>query len=218
MRLPALVLTVVLGCLSYLPAGAADLREGIDYDVLPAPISSEAPGKVEVVEFFWYGCPHCFSVEPQVEAWAKRLPANVVFRREHAMFAGNSSWGGHARLFVALKTLGLVDSMTPKVFDAIQVKHIELRDEATLFDWIAKQGINRARFEAAYKSSAADAGMQRQIQQTRAAGIDGVPEFIVNGRYKTSPVKLQSEVRTFEVINQLISLQPNAAKPALQPN
>jgi thiol:disulfide interchange protein DsbA len=203
-------MALVMGAMA---AQAADPKPGVDFDYLPTIMPTDSPGKVEVIEFFWYGCPHCFHLEPQVEAWAKTLPKDVVFRREHAMFEGNTNWAGHAKLFVALKTLGLVDALTPKVFDAVHNQRVELRDESTLFDWIAKQGVNRAQFEAAYKSFAAQAGFARQIQLSRDYGLDGVPVFIVNGKYRTSPAKVQSEEKTFDVINALIVKERATLKP-----
>jgi thiol:disulfide interchange protein DsbA len=208
-------LAVVVG-LTFAAFGAQadEPKPGVDFDYLPVVMPTDTPGKIEVIEFFWYGCPHCIHLEPMVEAWAKTLPKDVVFRREHAMFPGNSNWAGHAKLFVALKALGLVDSLTPKIFDAVHNQHIELRDEATLFDWIAKQGVNRAQFEAAYKSFSAQAGFARLIQLSQDYRIDGVPTFVVNGKYSTSPAKVQSEEKTFAVINALIAKERASLKPA----
>lgn len=213
----AAIVGLMLGAVA---SQAAEPRAGVDFDYLPSAMPTETPGKIEVIEFFWYGCPHCFHAEPAVEAWAKTLPKDVVFRREHAMFEGNTSWAPHAKLFVTLRNMGLVDSMTPKVFDAVHNQHIELRDEDVLFDWIAKQGINRAQFEAIYKSFGIQAGMNRQIELSRMYHIDGVPTFIVNGKYVTSPGKMQvsdevaSAQKMVGVINALIAKERASVKPA----
>ncbi|QNM96888.1 thiol:disulfide interchange protein DsbA/DsbL [Chitinimonas koreensis] len=186
-------------------------RAGVDFDYMPNVMPVEQPGKIEVIEFFWYGCPHCYHLEPGVEAWEKKLPKDVNFRREHVMWDGRSDMAGHAKLFVALKALNQVDALTPKVFDAIQKDGIELREEKTLFDWVAKQGVDRAKFEAAYKSFGAQAGFSRATQLSRDYRIEGVPTFIINGKYKTSPSKTGTEDKFFQVVNELIA-QERAAQ------
>ncbi|MBV8659838.1 MAG: thiol:disulfide interchange protein DsbA/DsbL [Burkholderiales bacterium] len=215
------VAAIALGALS---AHAIEPRAGVEYDYMPTALPTDTPGKIEVIEFFWFGCPHCYKAEPAVEAWAKTLPKDVVFRREHVMWEGRSDMEGHVRIFLALKSMGLLDSMTQKVFDAIQRDHIELRREDVLFDWIAKQGIDRAKFEANYKSAfSVNAGIARATQLAGTYHIDGVPMFIVNGKYKTSPTSVQrgsstpmDEVKgsqvTLDVVNALIAKERAAAK------
>ncbi|MBV8465256.1 MAG: thiol:disulfide interchange protein DsbA/DsbL, partial [Burkholderiales bacterium] len=194
----------------------AEVKPGVDFDYMAQPQPTETPGKIEVIEFFWFGCPHCFKAEPAVEAWAKTLPKDVVFRREHILWEGRSDLEGHAKLFNTLRTMGLIDRMAQRVFDAIQVQHIELRDEKTLFDWIEHEGINRAQFEGIYKSFGMQAQMSRSAQLTTKYQIDGVPMFIVNGKYRTSPGKVDSNpkaplgevrasARALEVINELVA-------------
>ena len=206
-----------------LAAHAAEPRAGVEYDFLPTAMPTDSPGKIEVIEFFWFGCPHCYRAEPAVEAWAKKLPKDVVFRREHVMWEGRSDMEGHARIFLALKSMGLLDSMTQKVFDAIQRDRIELRRENVLYEWIEKQGINRARFEASYKSFSTQTGLARATQLASAYHVDGVPMFFVNGKYKTSPIDVQrgtstpldegkSAEMTIDVINALIAKERAAEK------
>lgn len=191
----------------------ADTRAGVDFDYLPKVMPVEQPGKIEVIEFFWYGCPHCYNLEPGVQAWKKSLPADVVLRREHVMWDGRSDMAGHAKIFNALKASKQVETLTPQVFSAVQRERIELRDEKTLFDWVGKQaGANRAQFEAAYKGFGAQAQLTRAMQLTRDYGIDGVPTFIVNGKYKTSPSKVGDERRFFQVLNELIAKERAAKK------
>ncbi|QDQ26778.1 thiol:disulfide interchange protein DsbA/DsbL [Chitinimonas arctica] len=192
----------------------AEPRAGVDFDYLSSAKPTDAPGKIEVIEFFWYGCPHCFHLDPKVEAWVKTLPKDVSFRREHAMWDGRSDMTGHAKIFIALKALNQVNALTPKVFEAVQQSKIELRDEKVLFDWVAKQGVNRAQFEAAYKSFSAQSQFTRASQLTRDYQIDGVPTFIINGKYKTSPSKTQSEDKLFVVMNELIAKERAGLKPA----
>lgn len=180
---------------------------------LATPQPTEAKGKVEVIEFFWYGCPHCNKVEPAVEAWEKNLPKDVVFRREHVMWDGRSDMEGHAKLFVTLRMMGLLPKYQQAVFDAVHGSKVELRDEKTLFDWIAKKGINRAQFESAYKSFGIGAQLSRAKQLTRNYRIDGVPTFVVNGKWVTSPHQAGSEQKMFALINGLIAEERKAMKP-----
>lgn len=180
---------------------------------LATPQPTESKGKIEVIEFFWYGCPHCNKVEPATEAWEKTLPKDVVFRREHVLWDGRSDMDGHARLFVTLRMMGLLPRYQQSVFDAVHGGKIELRDEKTLFDWVAKKGINRAQFESAYKSFGIGAQMSRAKQLTRNYRIDGVPTFVVNGTWVTSPHQAGSETKMFALINGLIAQERKTLKP-----
>ncbi|QDQ28977.1 thiol:disulfide interchange protein DsbA/DsbL [Chitinimonas arctica] len=175
----------------------------------PQPV--ETPGKIEVIEFFWYGCPHCYQVEHTVGAWEKTLPKDVVFRREHALWDGRSDMTGHAKLFITLRLMGLLPKYNRAVFDAVASK-IELRDEQVLFDWVAKQGINRSQFEAAYKSFGIGAQLGRAKQLTKTYRIEGVPTFIINGKFVTSPHQAGSEQRMFALIDELIARERKAGK------
>lgn len=176
----------------------------------PQPV--EAPGKIEVIEFFWYGCPHCNKVEPTVEAWEKRLPKDVVFRREHVLWDGRSDMEGHAKLFITLRMMGLLPKHNRAVFDAVHGAKVELRDEQVLFDWIAKRGVNRAQFEANYKSFGIGAQLGRAKQLTKAYRIEGVPTFIINGKFVTSPHQAGNEQRMFALIDELIVRERKAGK------
>jgi len=194
-----------------LQASAADIRPGVEFDYLPKAMPTEPAGKIEVVEFFWYGCPHCNHLEPAVQAWAKTLPPEVAFRREHVLWNGRTDMDGHARLFVALKTMNQVNALTPKVFDAVHRDKIELRDPAVAVDWATKQGLNRAQFESAYNGFGTAALLARAKQMSHDYDIDGVPTFVINGKYKTSPSKVGGgDQRFFEVINALIAKEKAA--------
>ncbi|MGQ5524632.1 thiol:disulfide interchange protein DsbA/DsbL [Chitinimonas sp. PSY-7] len=193
--------------------GHAEPRAGVDFDYMPKAMPVETPGKIEVIEFFWFGCPHCFHLEPKVTAWEKTLPKDVVLRREHVMWDGRSDMAGHAKVFNALKAIKQLNALTPAVFNAIQRDRVELRDDKTLFEWVTKQGVNRAQFEAAYKGFGAQAQLARATQLTRDYGIDGVPTFIINGKYKTSPSKTDGdEERFFKIVNELIAKERSAPK------
>ncbi|WP_269531530.1 thiol:disulfide interchange protein DsbA/DsbL [Chitinimonas sp. BJYL2] len=192
----------------------AEPRAGVDFEYLPAAQATEAPGKIEVIEFFWFGCPHCYHLEPKVQAWEKTLGKDVVFRREHVLWNGRSDMEGHVRLFATLKMLGKLNALTPAAFDAIQRDRIELRDEVKLFEWVAAQGIPREQFENAYRSFGAQAGLARARQLTLDHRVDGVPTFIVNGKYKTSVTKTGNEDKLFVVVNELVAKERATLKPA----
>ncbi|GAB3254381.1 thiol:disulfide interchange protein DsbA/DsbL [Chitinimonas naiadis] len=183
---------------------AADHSKEPPVKFLAKPQPTETPGKIEVIEFFWYGCPHCNQIEPTVEAWEKTLPKDVVFRREHILWDGRSDMDGHAKLFATLRMMGLLPKYQGAVFNAVHVAKLELRDEKTLFDWVAKQGINRAQFESTYKSFGISSQLSRAKTLAKTYAIDGVPTFIINGKYMTSPHQAGNEQRMFNIINELI--------------
>ena len=197
------VAAIVLAAFLALPLGAN--AQQIQYGELNPPQPVETPGKIEVIEFFWYGCPHCNKLEPAVEAWEKRLPKDVVLRREHVVWAGRSDIEGHARLFITLRAMGLLAKHHQAVFEAMHVEKQKLRGDAEIFAWAAKRGIDRAKFEATYKSFGVGAQVGRARDLTQAYGVDGVPTFAVNGKYTTSLSGAHSEERLFEIINKFVA-------------
>lgn len=164
-------------------ASQAALKEGKDYKVLPQPRAVEVPGKLEVIEFFWYGCPHCYKVEPFVSAWAKKLPKDVNFRRIHVLWQGRPDIEAHAKIFVALQAMGLDQKYQQAVMDAIQRDRLELRRDDVMSAWLKKQGIDEAKFRANYGSFSSAVSMKKLEQATRDYAVDGVPMFFVNGKY-----------------------------------
>ena len=158
--------------------------EGTNYVKLsqPAPVSAPA-GKIEVVEFFWYGCPHCFHFEPFLAAWVAKLPPDVVFKRVPVAFRENP-FAAHQRLYFAIEALGLIPQLHAKVFHAIHEEQLKLDKPELIGDWVAKQGVDKAKF--LYNSFA----LQTKSAQARtlmdAYKIDGVPTVGVAGRYFTS--------------------------------
>lgn len=190
----------------------AAVTEGKEYKVLPKPQAVEVPGKAEVIEFFWYGCPHCHHLNSKVDAWEAKLPKEVNFRREHVMWNGRSDMAGHVKLFVALKALGLQNKLSGAAFKAIHQDKLELRDADVAADWAAKQGVNRQQFEGAYNSFGAQAQFARSLQLTSDYQISSVPTFIVNGKYVTSAGPAGGEDQLFAVINELLAKDKPAAK------
>ena len=179
-RILAAVL-VMLGAGLASAAGAADLKEGQDFRVIRPPLMADRE-RIEVVEFFWYGCPHCFDFEPVLADWVKKLPADVVVRRSPAIFP-NNKWTPGARIYYTLEAMNLLDKFHSEVFNAIHKERLRLEDEKVLFEWVAKKGIDTRQFTEAWSSF----GVQSQLQQARrttlAAGVTGVPSVMVHGRY-----------------------------------
>ncbi|MBB5192376.1 thiol:disulfide interchange protein DsbA [Silvimonas terrae] len=193
----------------------ADIKEGTEYKLMAQPVPVQVPGKIEVIEFFWYGCPHCFHVEPFVEQWAAKLPSDVNFIRYHVVWQGRSDIEAHAKIFIALNQMGIAGKYQQAVFNAIQRDNIELRRPEALFDWVKKQGIDVNKFKAAYNSFSANAELGKLSQLVETYHIDGVPTFVVNGKFVTAPSMVGKEDGTvLTVIDQLIAKERATMKPA----
>jgi protein dithiol oxidoreductase (disulfide-forming) len=163
------------------------------------------PGKIEVLEFLWYGCPHCAKLEPYVEAWSKRQPADVVFRREHIVWDARPDSVVHARIFATLKAMELIDAHQQAVFDAVHRDRVDFRKEAALADWVGKRGIDKAAFESTYKSFGVQTMVLRMKAMTNTYKVEGVPTFFINGKYTTEPHRAGGEQQVLAVIDQLVA-------------
>lgn len=184
-------------------AANAELQPGKDYKLVSPPQSVETGKKIEVLEVFYYGCSHCFDLEPVIVPWIKRLPRDVAFRRMPA--AIRDSWVPLAKAFYAAEALNAVDKLHADMFNDIHVQDLNLGDEAVLFDWVAKHGVDRKRFSDAYASFAVQSKVQRAMQMTRAYGVTGVPSVVVDGKYLTSPAMVGSLEGLLPVLDQLIA-------------
>ena len=164
-------------------AGAVDLQQGREYDLINPPQMPSSPGKIEVIEFFSYACPHCAHLEPVLNPWLKKLPADVAFRR--MPLAGGPQWQATAKLFYALDVLGVEAKLHGDIFEAIHTTHSMIAtDESSIATWAAKNGIDPAKFAAAYGSFSVQSKVL-QAQQTMAAhGVTGVPAMVIDGRYR----------------------------------
>ena len=184
--------------------------EGTHYTRLaqPAPVSVPA-GKVEVVEFFSYGCPHCYALEPSIAAWQKTLPPQVVFRRVPVGF--NALYEGYQKIFYALEAMGQLEAMHPKIFAAIHQQKLRLDKEADLVAFMNANGVDGAKFAELYKSFSVQSKARQATQLSKAYGIDAVPTLGVQGRYVTSGAQAGSNERALAVASYLATL---AAKPS----
>ncbi len=189
-------------------AAAIELREGQHYTAYNPPRATENKDRIEVTEFFWYGCSHCFNLEPLLAKWLKKLPKDVAFRRVPAVFPGKDgrpgNWASGAALFYTLETMGLLDKYHGEILDAIHIDRINLLDEKTVTDWLGKRGVDTKKFTETWGSFAVQSKVQRAMQVTQAHGIDGVPALIVDGRYKPASGAAGSFEDIFVVVDGLI--------------
>lgn len=196
-------LALLAGLLLLTGAFAADpAEEGTDYARVSKPVQVETGRQIEVVEFFWYRCPHCNQLEPALEAWVRKLPPDVKFRPVPAVL--NPSWLPAAKLHYALADMGALDKLHGKVFDAYHKDKLDLDDEDVLLGWIKKQGLDEARFKMAYNSFSTQTRAMKGTQAARNAGITGVPALMVDGKYITAVSMTFTEERLFEVLDQLV--------------
>ena len=162
----------------------ADIVEGKDYTVLTNPQPTQDNNKIEVLEFFWYGCPHCYSLHPHLKSWLMNIPSDIDFRYVPAIFRAN--WVAAAKVFYAIEASGITDVLHDKIYDAIHRDKIDLNNESILFDWIEKQGVDRKKFENTYNSFAVQNQVARSTQMSRQYQLTGVPALVINGKYLTS--------------------------------
>ncbi len=178
--------------------------EGQHYVRLGSPLPvTLPPGKaVEVVEFFWYGCPHCFAFEPTVDNWVKKLPADVAFRRVPAGFT--ATYQLHQKVFYALEEMGQLDSLHSKIFNAIHVQNKRLNSESDVVAYLKSIGVDEAKFAAAMKSFGVNTKANRAKQLSEGYKIDGVPALGVHGRFYTSVGQAGGPDRAVAVADFLI--------------
>lgn len=193
---------LAIGALALQPALAADPVEGRNFHRLQMPQPTEDAGKVEVIEFFWYGCPHCGKLEPLLKNWVKQLPADVSFRKVPAILG--DSWAPGARLYYTLEAMNLLDRLNDEVFDAMINQRLNLGNENILFDWIASRGVDKKAFADTYKSFSVDAKVKRSAEMTQEYGFSGVPALVIGGKYSPGP-ELQSYGHMLQVADFLIA-------------
>ena len=145
---------------------------------------SDTPGKVEVLEFFAYGCPHCATMEPMVEKWSKTLPENVVLRRVPVAF--NASMADLQRLYFVLESLNRLD-LHPKVFAVLHKERKPMYNSSAIGDWLATQGIDKATYEATARSFGVTSKAARATELEKAYDIQGTPTLGIGGQFTTSP-------------------------------
>ncbi len=179
-----LLLSAVLAATSLfgMAAQAADYQAGKQYVELSSPVPVSQPGKIEVVELFWYGCPHCYEFEPTLNAWVDTLPEDVNFVRVPAMFGG--VWNTHGQMFLALEAMKVEQRVHEAVFAAIHRDGKKLATPEAMAEFLAGQGVDSEAFLKSYKSFAVKGQMEKAKKLAMAYQITGVPVLVVNGKYR----------------------------------
>jgi protein dithiol oxidoreductase (disulfide-forming) len=196
----------VAGTASFSPAQAqaAKPREGKDYTVLDKRVPMDVPaGQIEVIEFFWYSCPHCNAFEPAFAAWLKAAPKDVVVKRVPVAF--RDDFAPQQRLYYALEAMNKLDEVHHKVFRAIHVERQPLKTDEAIVAWAEKQGLDKARFTEAYKSFSVASKLRRAVQLQEAFRVEGVPSLGIAGRYYTDGSMAGSMERALQVTDHLIA-------------
>ncbi len=188
--------------LAFVSGGAhAQLQAGRDYDLINPP-QPTVKGKVEVIEFFSYMCPHCDAFEPILEPWLKTLPKDVVFRRVPVIF--RPQWEATARLYYTLEAMGELNRLHGAVFTAIHRQYQDLTTEAGVTNWAVKNGLDRKKFVATYESFTVQSKTQGAKQMQAAYGIPGVPALVVAGKYRTPDEFPGGFTSLLKLVDQLI--------------
>ncbi len=197
-------------------AGAAlaqqplQLRQKMEYDLIsPQPVANR--DRIEVIEFFWYGCPHCYNLQAPLEAWLKRKPADVELRRVPAVF--RESWIPHARIYYTLEALNEVGRLHQAVYRSIHVEKDSLMTAEATAAWASRNGIEPARWNTAYNSPEVDRKIQESRKHTVAYAIEGTPSLVVDGRYLTSSGKAESMPQVITILDGLIVMAREKRPP-----
>ncbi len=195
---------LTLGASSSWAQVTAAFKEGKDYIKLGKPASVSAPaGKVEVIEFFWYSCPHCNAFEPQFEAWVKTQPADVVVHRIPVAF--NASFVPQQKLYFALEGMNLLPQLHAKVFRTIHVERNMLKTDDAIFEWVGKQGVDVAKFKGVYNSFTVNNQLRKASQVQNEYDVEGVPAMGVAGRYYTDGTKAGNMENVLRVVDALVA-------------
>jgi protein dithiol oxidoreductase (disulfide-forming) len=181
---------------------AATFEAGVEYAVLNQPVTTSDPGKVVVTEMFWYGCPHCFRLEPYIEKWSQTKPDGVVFEQIPSVL--NPGWIEHSRAFFALQMMGETEKVHNKLFNALHIQRQRLNNVDALAKFVADLGVDEKQFRENYHSFPVDTLIRKNRQKERKYAHEGVPAIIVNGKYRTSASMAGSNARLIEVVDFLV--------------
>ncbi|MBX2885853.1 MAG: thiol:disulfide interchange protein DsbA/DsbL [Granulosicoccus sp.] len=179
---------------------------GNGYEEITPPINTQSePGRVEVTEFFWFGCPHCFAFEPTINAWVADKPEHVDFRREAPPL--NPGWLDHSKAFYAAEILGVTDVIFEPLFHAIHVEKRRLRRAEEIAQFAGELGVDSEKFLQTMNSFAVRTRINHAMQMSAAAGITGVPSIVINGAYRTGNSLAGGHDGIVRVMNQLVELE-----------
>jgi thiol:disulfide interchange protein DsbA len=195
-----LIFVLLLANSSFLQA--ADFVEGKHYKRLVPQQSTSSGEQIEILEFFWYGCSHCYTFEPYLNAWKKNKPANVKFVRIPTVF--RAEWEAHARTYYALSNMGVIEDLHGKIFSAIHTNKKRLNTLSSLANFVEKHGVNRKQFMEEANSFSVDSMVRKAKKKQAAYKIQGVPSIAVNGKYLTGGSMAGSYDNLIKIMNQLI--------------
>lgn len=184
---------------------AEGFTAGKHYEKFAQARVTDSGDKIEVLEFFWYGCPHCYSFEPFIQSWKKTKPANVEFVRVPAVF--RPDWEVQARAYYALSSMGLIEDVHMKIFDATHKEKKRLNTMELMADFVAEQGVDKEKFIGQYNSFAVDSMVRKAKKQQTIYKVQGVPAIIVNGKYATSGSMSGSYDNLVKILDHLIALE-----------
>lgn len=185
-----------------------DFRAGRDYAVVEPAQPTENPGKIEVMEIFWYGCPHCYDLEPVLQEWVDNKPDDVAFVRLPAVL--NRQWETHARAFYTAEALGVLDETHKPLFDALHKENRRLNDSEQLGQFFAEHGVSAETYQSTASSFAVENKLRRAAAIPRRYGISGVPAVIVNGKYRIDARMARSWDHFIDTIEYLVAKERQA--------
>lgn len=188
---------------------APEPEEGFEYRAAVSPVPPQTSGRLEVVEFFWYGCPHCNAFEASLEPWLARRPADVAFRKVHVGLTPR--WVPHQQLFFTLEQLGRTEPTTAGIFRAIHIDQATLDERDAMADLVATLGVDRRAFLEAFDSPQVRERMRRADALAEAFGVKGVPNLGVNGKWLTSPGMAGSYADALRVVDFLLAKERSPA-------
>lgn len=180
------------------------LQAGKDFRVINPAQPTDSGERIEVIEFFSFGCPHCHELEPVLSGWVKRLPKDVQFRRVPITF-NREPWAILAKMYLTYELMGDAERMVPLTFSAVHNDHVPLEDDAARNAWLQKSGINVTKFNENFRSFSVASKLQRATQVAAAYQIQGVPTLVVDGKYMTAPSMTNSLEGTVAAVEQLVA-------------
>ena len=195
--------TLLVSVLLTGPLAAAEYSEGKQYLRLAKPQPTSVPGKIEVVELFWYGCPHCYELEPHIQRWLESKPDDVVFVRLPAVLGPR--WELLGKAFYTAELLGVADTIHPALFEALHEKKQKITNEAAVQDFFVNHGVTAEDFRNSFNSFAVSVKMNNAKAMTRRYAITGVPTVIVNGKFSTGGRQAGGNAGIIKVVDYLVA-------------
>ena len=191
-----------------------NVKEGEDYRVLASSQPLFTKDKIEVIEFFWYGCPHCYDFQPELKSWLNRQNKDIVYKKIPIAF--REQFFPHSQIFYALESMGIGDTLTDRIMFAVHRENKRLLDESEILEWLSAQGVDRNKFLAAYRSSSVLAKAVAANQLGNSYRIDGIPTIAIQGKYITSPSIAGSKIKAINTMDFLVDLVGNSNKSQTQ--